>query len=126
MTGKRYFDRILANIDALCDLRDRSARRFTVTLSLVMGSVQMGDLAKFAQIVHDHQTAIILEPMNDDKRELSPWSRPERLTLLADELLAVADAYVAKNPDIARAFRAVEGFARSRIRSNDYEVLKGH
>jgi len=64
--------------------------------------------------------------MNDDKRELSPWSRPERLSLLADELLAVADAYVTKNPNIARAFRAVEGFARSRIRSNDYEILKGH
>jgi MoaA/NifB/PqqE/SkfB family radical SAM enzyme len=126
MTGKQHFERILRNLDALCELRDRSARTFTVTLSLVLGSVQMGDLLKFAQIVHDHRTAIIIEPMNDDKRNLSPWVRPDRLSALADELQGVAEAYVEKNPDIARAFRAVEGFARSRMRSKDYEVLKGH
>jgi MoaA/NifB/PqqE/SkfB family radical SAM enzyme len=126
MTGKRHFDRILRNLTALCELRDRSARGFTVTLSLVLGSVQMGDLSKFAQIVHDYRTAIIIEPMNDNKRNLSPWVRPDRLSELADELQSVADEYVEKNPDIARAFRAVEGFARARIGSQDYEVLKGH
>jgi MoaA/NifB/PqqE/SkfB family radical SAM enzyme len=126
MTGKGHFDRILRNLAALCDLRDRSSPAFTVTLSLVLGSVQMGDLSKFAQIVHDHRTAIIIEPMNDDKRNLSPWVRPDRLGELADELHSVADAYVEKNPDIARAFRAVEGFARSRLRAGDFSVLKGH
>jgi MoaA/NifB/PqqE/SkfB family radical SAM enzyme len=126
MTGKPYFERVMRNLDALCALRDRRGRSFSVTLSLVLGSVQMGDLMKFAQIVHDHRTAIIIEPMNDDKRELSPWARPQRLSALADELRGVADAFVEKNPDISRAFRAVEGFARSRLQSQDFEVLKGH
>jgi MoaA/NifB/PqqE/SkfB family radical SAM enzyme len=126
MTGKPYFERVLRNLDALCALRDRRERSFSVTLSLVLGSVQMGDLMKFAQIVHDHRTAIIIEPMNDDKRELSPWVRPPRLAALADELHSVAEAFVEKNPDISRAFRAVEGFARTRLQSQDFEVLKGH
>jgi MoaA/NifB/PqqE/SkfB family radical SAM enzyme len=126
MTGKDYFDRILRNLDALCELRERGPRRFTITLSLVLGSVQMGDLAKFAKIVDDHRTAIILEPMNDDKRELSPWVRPERLAALADELHSVGESYVVRNPDIARAFRAVEDFARARMQAGNYAVLEGH
>jgi MoaA/NifB/PqqE/SkfB family radical SAM enzyme len=126
MTGKPHFERILRNLDALCALRDRAAHGFSVTLSLVLGSVQMGDLSKFARIVHDHRTAIILEPMNDNKRDLSPWVRPQRLADLADELHSVADEYVAKNPDITRACRAVEAFARSRIETTDFSVLKGH
>jgi MoaA/NifB/PqqE/SkfB family radical SAM enzyme len=126
MTGKPYFDRILRNLDALCELRERAARRFSITLSLVLGSVQMGDLAKFAKIVDDHRTAIILEPMNDDKRNLSPWVRPERLAALADELHQVGESYVDKNPDIARAFRAVEGFARNRLQAGDFRILEGH
>jgi MoaA/NifB/PqqE/SkfB family radical SAM enzyme len=126
MTGKRYFDRIMTNLDALCALRERGPRRFSITLSLVLGSVQMGDLAKFAQIVHERRTGIVVEPMYDNLRGLSPWVRADRLPALVDELGSVADSYVEKNPDIARAFRAVEGFARERMRAQDYEVLKGH
>jgi hypothetical protein len=92
----------------------------------VLGSVQMGDLAKFAQIVHDHRTGIVVEPMYDNMRNLSPWIRSDRLSILADELGSVADAYVEKNEDIARAFRAVERFARSRLESADLDVLLGH
>jgi sulfatase maturation enzyme AslB (radical SAM superfamily) len=126
MTGKRYFDRIMTNLTALCELRERRSKRFNITLSLVLGSVQMGDLAKFAQIVHDYRTGIVVEPMYDNLRNLSPWMRPDRLPALADELRSVADSYVEKNPDISRAFRAVEGFARARMQSQDYDLLKGH
>jgi MoaA/NifB/PqqE/SkfB family radical SAM enzyme len=126
MTGKRHFDRIMTNLDALCALRERRPRPFTITLSMVLGSVQIGDLAKFARIVHEHRTAIVVEPMYDNLRNLSPWTRADRLPGLADELKDVADDYVEKNPDIARAFRAVEQFARARIESGDYTVLKGH
>jgi len=126
MTGKPYFDRVMTNLEALCALRERSARPFTITLSLVLGSVQMGDFSKFAQIVHDHRTAIIVEPMYDNLRNLSPWTVPEKLRALVDELTSVADNYVDKNPDIARAFRAVEQFARSRMAAGDYTVMKGH
>jgi len=126
MTGKPYFDRVMTNLEALCALRERSARPFTITLSLVLGSVQMGDFSKFAQIVHDHRTAIIVEPMYDNLRNLSPWTVPEKLRALVDELTSVADNYVDTNPDIARAFRAVEQFARSRMAAGDYTVMKGH
>jgi MoaA/NifB/PqqE/SkfB family radical SAM enzyme len=126
MTGKRHFDRIMANLDALCALRERRPRPFTITLSMVLGSVQIGDLAKFARIVHDHRTAIVVEPMYDNLRNLSPWIRADRLPGLAEELKDVADDYIEKNPDISRAFRAVEQFARARIAAGDYSVLKGH
>jgi MoaA/NifB/PqqE/SkfB family radical SAM enzyme len=126
MTGKRHFDRILTNLGALCDLRERTPRGFSITLSMVLGKVQMGDLARFAQIVHDHRTGIVVEPVYDNRRDLSPWIRPDKLRVLAEELASVADAYVEKNPDISRAFRAVERFARSRMESMDFSVLKGH
>jgi MoaA/NifB/PqqE/SkfB family radical SAM enzyme len=123
--GKRYFDRILRNLDALCALRDRSARAFTITLSLVLGKVQMGDLAKFARIVHEYRTALVVEPMYGNKRNLSPWLHEDSLRVIADELESVADTYVEENPDIARAFRAVEQFARSRL-SLRAGLMKGH
>lgn len=126
MTGKDFFPRILENLGALCVLRQRSPRRFPITVSLVLGSVQMGDLARFAKIVDDHGVGIVVEPMYDDLRGLSPWTRPERLRPLVDELESVAREYVERNPDIARAFRAVERFARRRLESGEFTLMPGH
>ena len=53
--------------------------------------------------------------MYGDMNALSPWTRPDRLRAMAAELGAVADAYDLRNPPLARAFRAVEGFARRRL-----------
>jgi len=126
MTGKRYFDRMMRNLDALCDLRDRRDPPFSITLSFVIGSVQIGDLAKFAKIVDDHRTGIVVEPMYDNLRNLSPWILPDKLRVIADELESVADSYAERNPDITRALRAVEQFTRKRIASGDLAILKGH
>ncbi len=126
VTGKQLFERVRRNLDALCALRDRRDNRFQVTLSCVLGSLQMGDLSRFALLVHDHQTDIVVEPMYGDMHELSPWTRPERLKVLAEELGSVAAEYELKNPPISRAFRAVETFARDRLAGTDFGALAHH
>jgi MoaA/NifB/PqqE/SkfB family radical SAM enzyme len=126
MTGKKYFDRVLENIDTLCALRDKAQTKFMITLSFVLSENQMGDLHRFAKIVHDRHTNLVVEPMYGNLRELSPWIRPDRLMVLADEMKSVADDYATKNPDISRAFTAVERFARQRLAGGDFRPLGSH
>lgn len=126
MTGKRLFDRVRENLDALCRLRDSRPVPFKVTLSCVLGSKQVGDLHNFAALVTAYGTDVIVEPMYGDLRELSPWTRPARLAVLADELRSVADDYATTNPPLSRAFRAVERFARERLAGDDWRPLDHH
>lgn len=126
MTGKRLFDRVRENLDALCALRDRRPVPFKVTLSCVLGDKQIGDLHNFAELVNSHGTDVIVEPMYGDLRGLSPWTRPARLAVLADELRSVADDYAVKNPPLSRAFRAVERYAVERLAHTDWRPLDHH
>ena len=126
MTGKRLFDRVRENLDALCRLRDSRPEPFKITLSCVLGDKQIGDLHNLAEIVTSHGTDVIVEPMYGDLRGLSPWTRPQRLAVLADELRSVADDYATRNPPLSRAFRAVERFARERLAQSDWRPLNHH
>jgi len=126
MTGKRMFDRVRENLDALCALRDGRDPPFDVTLSCVLSSMVMGDLHAFAQLVTDYRTRVVVEPMYGDLNALSPWTRPDLLRELKGELGSVADAYALRNPALAKAFRAVERFAQSRLEGGDFGKLAHH
>ena len=61
-------------------------------------------------------SGIVVEPMYDNLRNLSPWIHADRLQVIADELRQVGEDYVDKNPDITRAMRAVaENRATARL-----------
>jgi MoaA/NifB/PqqE/SkfB family radical SAM enzyme len=126
MTGKSLFDRVLHNLDALCALRDSRPPPFPVTLSCVLSEMVMGDLHAFAEIATRYRTDVVVEPMYGDMNELSPWTRPEKLTRLADELGSVAHDFALRNPPLSRAFRGVEEFARRRLALGDFSVLAHH
>lgn len=126
MTGKRLFDRVRENLDALCRLRDEQRSPFEVTLSCVLSTMVMGDLHAFAQLVTDYRTRVVVEPMYGDLGSLSPWMRPDLLRELQRELESVADAYSLRNPPLSKAFRAVERFARSRLDGGDFGKLAHH
>ncbi len=126
MTGKRLFDRVRENLDALCRLRDSRPEPFKITLSCVLGEKQIGDLHNLAEVVTSHGTDVIVEPVYGDLRGLSPWTRPQRLAVLADELRSVADDYATRNPPLSRAFRAIESFARERLAQGDWRPLNHH
>lgn len=124
MTGKKLFERVMTNIDALCDFRDRKANGMSITLSCVLGSVQMGDLHNFAEIVTARRAKVIVEPMYGDMHGLSPWTRPERLRVLADELESVGNDFERRNPPLSRAFRAVLAFAEERLAKGETAALE--
>lgn len=126
MTGKRLFDRLRENLDALCALRDGHDPPFDVTLSCVLSTMVMGDLHNFAKIVTDYRTRVVVEPMYGNQKDLSPWTRPELLRELKGELASVADAYALRNPPLAKAFRAVERFAQSRLDGGEFGKLAHH
>jgi pyruvate-formate lyase-activating enzyme len=126
MTGRRLFDAVRRNLDALCALRDRATPPFDVTLSCVLSELVIGDLDAFARLVTDYRTEVVVEPMYGDLEGLSPWVRPARLAVLADELGAVAARYAVENPPLARAFEAVHQFARARLGGTDFSPLKHH
>ena len=126
MTGSKLFRGIMRNLDALCALRERRPGRFRVTLSCVLGEVQMGDLHRFAEVVTSHGTDVAIEPMTGNLGSLSPWVRPDRLAILADELRSVADDYALRNPPLSRAFRAAEGYARTRLGGDEFLPLALH
>ncbi len=126
MTGKRLFDAVRSNLDALFALRDRSSPPFDVTLSCVLSEFVIGDLNAFARLVTDYRADVVVEPMYGDMGELSPWVRPARLAVLADELGDVASRYAVQNPPLARAFEAVHQFARTRLAGTDFSPLRHH
>ncbi len=126
MTGKALFSRVIENLEALVKLRDAREPRFDITLSCVLSEMVMGDLHNFARLVTDLGTRIVVEPMYGDLEGLSPWTRPEKLAPLADELASVADDYALRNPPLSKAFRAVEQFARQRLSSGDLRLLEHH
>lgn len=126
MTGKNLFDRVMNNLDALCALRETRHPHFPVTLSCVLSEMVMGDLHAFAEIATRYRTDVVVEPMYGDMNGLSPWTRPEKLGRLADELGAVARDFALRNPPLSRAFRAVEEFARQRLALGDFAQLAHH
>ncbi|MFO0627621.1 MAG: radical SAM protein [Polyangiales bacterium] len=126
MTGRRMFDAVRSNLDALFALRDRSTPPFDVTLSCVLSELVIGDLAAFARLVTDYRAEVVVEPMYGDLGGLSPWVRPARLAVLADELGDVAARFALENPPLARAFEAVHQFARARLAGTDFSPLKHH
>lgn len=126
MTGKRLWSRLMENLDALCALRDTRDKTVELTLSCVLSELVMGDLHNFAELVTSRGTHVVVEPMYGDRAGLSPWSRPERLRLMAAELGAVADAFELRNPPLAKAFRAVERYARGRLDGGESGPLAHH
>jgi MoaA/NifB/PqqE/SkfB family radical SAM enzyme len=126
MTGKRLWPKVMENLDALCALRDTRDKTLEVTLSCVLSEMVMGDLHRFAELVTSRGTHVVVEPMYGDMNQLSPWTRPDKLRLLAAELGAVADDFALKNPPLAKAFRAVETFARARLAGDDFAPLAHH
>ena len=126
MTGKALFSRVIENIEALVQLRDSREPPFDITLSCVLSEMGMGDLHAFASLATRLKTRIVVEPMYGDLEGLSPWTRPEKLVVLADELASVADVYALANPPLSKAFRAVERFARERLQSGDLRLLEHH
>jgi MoaA/NifB/PqqE/SkfB family radical SAM enzyme len=126
MTGKRLWPRVMENLDALSALRDTRDKTLEITLSCVLSEMVMGDLHRFAELVTSRGTHVVVEPMYGDMNSLSPWTRPDTLRLMAAELGAVADAYALKNPPLAKALRAVEGFARARLAGSDFTPLAHH
>jgi MoaA/NifB/PqqE/SkfB family radical SAM enzyme len=129
MTGKDLWSRVMHNLDALCALRDaRETRgdRMEITLSCVLSEMILGDLARFAEVATTRGAHIVVEPMYGNMASLSPWTRPEQLRVLADELASVAGAFALRNPSLSKAFRAVEGFARDRLRGDDFAPLAHH
>lgn len=126
MTGKRFFDRLLDNISALSERKAQSDSRFEFTLSCVLSDFVLGDLRNFAEIVDRSNANIVVEPMYGNSLGLSPYTRAEKLRALRDECDAVSEAFVVRNPKIARAFRAMERFASERIRTRNLTVLPHH
>lgn len=126
MTGKHLWSRVMENLDALCALRDTRDKTLEVTLSCVLSEMVMGDLHRFAELVTSRGTHVVVEPMYGDMNGLSPWTSPDRLRPLAEELGAVADAFELKNPPLAKAFRAVETFATARLAGDDFAPLAHH
>lgn len=123
MTGKKLFERVLANIDAVVALRDRMERPFRLTLSCVLSELVMGDLAAFAEIVHRAGANVVLEPMTGDLQGLSPYADRERLRRLTGECAQVAELFEARNPAIARAFAAMSRFGDSQQSGERLELL---
>jgi hypothetical protein len=92
----------------------------------VLSEFVIGDLDAFARLVTDYRADVVVEPMYGDMGELSPWVRPARLAVLAEELGDVASRYAVQNPPLARAFEAVHQFARTRLGGTDFSPLRHH
>lgn len=126
MTGKRLWGRVMENLDALCARRDAREPPFEITLSCVLSDLVRGDLRNFAEVVTSRRVRVVVEPMYGDRKGLSPWTSPDRLRPLADELADTADVFALKNPPLSKAFRAVERFARRRLEGDDFSPLAHH
>jgi pyruvate-formate lyase-activating enzyme len=126
MTGKRFFDRLLDNIDALAERKRLSDARFELTLSCVLSEYVLGDLMNFAEIVDRANANVVVEPMYGNALGLSPYVKADRLRALRDECRAVSDAFAVRNPKVARAFRAMEQFAQGRLQRRHLAVLPQH
>lgn len=126
MTGKRFFDRLMDNIDALAERKRQSDARFELTLSCVLSEYVLGDLMNFAEIVDRANANVVVEPMYGNALGLSPYVKADRLRALRDECRAVSDAFAVRNPKVARAFRAMEQFAQGRLQRRHLAVLPQH
>ena len=123
MTGKKLWDRVLANASAVASLRDRQERPFRLTLSCVISELVLGDLAAFAELVHAHRAEIVLEPMTGDDEGLSPYKSAERAARAAAECREVAASFANRNPKIARAFDAMASFATEHAEGPLVQIL---
>jgi molybdenum cofactor biosynthesis enzyme MoaA len=126
MTGKKFFDRLMASIEALAERKERSDSRFELTLSCVLSDFVLGDLGNFAEIVDRANANIVVEPMYGNSLNLSPYVKADKLRALRDECAAVSRAFEVRNPKVARAFRAMEQFAGERLRTRNLTVLPHH
>jgi MoaA/NifB/PqqE/SkfB family radical SAM enzyme len=126
MTGKRFFDRLMENIDTLAERKRQSDARFELTLSCVLSEYVLGDLMNFAEIVDRANANVVVEPMYGNALGLSPYVKADRLRALRDECRAVSDAFAVRNPKVARAFRAMEQFAQGRLQRRHLAVLPQH
>lgn len=126
MTGKKLFDRVIAGIEALAAERARTGVPERITLSCVLSDLILGDLGRFAAIVERYGCDIVLEPMNGDRLELSPYTKEQSLERLRDECAALAAEYRLRNPAIARAFAGMVDFSQSHLRSGRLTVLPHH
>lgn len=126
MTGKRFFERLMDNIDALAERKRQRDAGFELTLSCVLSEYVLGDLMNFAEIVDRAGANLVVEPMYGNALGLSPYTRPERLAALRDECRAVADTFAVRNPKVSRAFRAMEQFAHGRLQRRHLAVLPQH
>lgn len=124
MTGKTgYFERVIAGLEMLAALRDRTASPFELVVSCVLTANVQGDLAAFAALVDRLGARIVLEPMTGDLDGNSPYKNPARTRDLAVECHTVADGYAVQNPPIARAFNAMAQFAEERLRKRLQVIL---
>ena len=123
MTGKKLYDRVIENIEAAAELRDRREPPFTLTLSCVISELVLGDLEGFADTVHRYKTDLKLEPMTGNDGGLSPYTSEASLGRVEQECAAVASSYEHKNPRIADAFSAMARFARARLDAGVFEEL---
>lgn len=126
MTGKRFFERLMDNIDALAERKAQSDSRFELTLSCVLSDFVLGDLRNFAEIVDRANANVVVEPMYGNMLGLSPYTRADKLRALRDECDAVSEAFAVRNPKVSRAFRAMERFASERLRTRNLTVLPHH
>jgi pyruvate-formate lyase-activating enzyme len=123
MTGKRLFDQLLENIEAVVELRAGRSEPFVFVLSCVLSRLIYGDLARYAEIVNRYDALPVLEPMTGNMNDLSPFVDQESTRRLMEECEVVASAWRERNTKLYRAFEAMARFARKRLERDDFTML---
>jgi hypothetical protein len=123
MTGKRLFDQLLENIEAVAELRANRSEPFVFVLSCVLSRLIEGDLGRYAEIVNRYDALPVLEPMTGNMNGLSPFVDEEWTRRLMEECELVAAAWRDRNTKLYRAFEAMARFARNRLAREDFTML---
>lgn len=123
MTGKRLWEQLVENIEAVVALRDRRDPPFEFALSCVLSQLVMGELHAFAALVDRTRALPILEPMTGNLGDLSPYVNEARTRRLRDECREIAAHYAGRNASLAAAFEAMARFAEDRLRGRRFEPL---
>jgi molybdenum cofactor biosynthesis enzyme MoaA len=124
MTGKDLFDRIVANLEAIAELRARTTPPFTFTLSCVLNNNVLEhpeELNHFARLADRLKANVALEPVTGDA--LSPFEHEAKMARLAAACASVASEFKVRNPPISRAFAAMSGFTSERLERKLFQLL---
>ena len=123
MTGKKLFDQLIENVEAVVALRDSRNPPFNFTLSCVLSQLIVDDLHRYAELVDKYRAVPVLEPMTGSDNDLSPYTSEERTRRLMEECNAVARDYQHRNPQLYAAFEAMGRFAESRLQAQIFTPL---